>query len=171
MKHQYILAIDPSGNFYEGKGTTGWCVFNCGTEEIIEAGHIEAVHYESQIEYWNDIVELVIDKHKKHGKRLAVVIEDYLLYAHKAQNQVNSRMETPKLIGILEFICTINDIHYILQPASEVKNRWTLEILYHKGYVGLNKRKHIVPKTKQVLNKHSIDSVRHAIHYFKFKNN
>ena len=32
-------------------------------------------------------------------------MEDYMLYPNKAKSQVNSRMETPKLIGVIQLNC------------------------------------------------------------------
>ena len=35
MIYKYIIAIDPSGNFEEGKGTTGCCLFSAEQKQII----------------------------------------------------------------------------------------------------------------------------------------
>ena len=43
-KFKYILALDPSGNFSEGKGITGWCLMN-DKGELIETGVIKATTY------------------------------------------------------------------------------------------------------------------------------
>ena len=33
--YKYVLAFDPSGSFYEGKGTTGWCIMDTKTKEVL----------------------------------------------------------------------------------------------------------------------------------------
>ena len=34
MNSRYVLALDPSGAYKEGKGTTGWCLFDNETKQI-----------------------------------------------------------------------------------------------------------------------------------------
>lgn len=171
MNYKFILALDPSGNFTEGKGTTGWSLFNALDNKIIKADSISAKKFATQEEYWYKHMDLITDTSKKHKKQLVIVIEDYLLYASKAKDQINSRMETSKLIGILQLHCFTNGIPYIMQPASEVKKRWTNEILHYKGYIKLYKRKYTIPDTKVAIDRHCLDSIRHGVHYATFKNN
>ena len=165
--YKYILALDPSGNFHEGKGTTGWCLFNSSENRILTTDIIEAKSYESMQEYWNAHLKL-IKEFKYHYP--IVVVEDYLLYGSKAQNQVNSKMETPKLIGVLQHYLWEHLIPHAMQPASEVKTRWADTILAHKGYFDKKGQRYIMPKTQQPINKHVKDSIRHAVHYHTFKN-
>ena len=122
-------------------------------------------------DYWHEHIRL-IEKYKElYGTKMIVVIEDYLLYANKAQEQTNSRMETPKLIGILQHFCWLCDLDYYMQTASEVKTRWTNDILAHSGYIVVKNRGHAMPNKPDVLiNRHCLDSIRHAVHYKTFKN-
>lgn len=116
--------------------------------------------------YWYAHIKLL---NRLCTKQTILVIEDYLLYGSKRDNQINSRMETPKLIGALQLHCYRNHIHYILQPASEVKNRWTDKILDHKGYFCI-----VGSGTKigdKYISKHTKDAIRHAVHFNTFKNN
>lgn len=46
------------------------------------------------------------------------VIESYRVYAHKAQQHINSDLLTPKIIGRVETWTELNDIQLITQPAS-----------------------------------------------------
>ena len=32
---RYVLALDPSGSYYEGKGHTGWCLLDQETNKIV----------------------------------------------------------------------------------------------------------------------------------------
>src|SRR5690554_1200878 len=92
-----ILSIDPSGNFTEGKGTTGWSLLDefC---KVIACGQIKAEYFENKICYWKAIVSLIEELNSDY-----LVLEDFLLYAHKSNVQINSRFETSKLIGIIEY--------------------------------------------------------------------
>lgn len=158
-----ILAIDPSGNFHEGQGTTGWCLMNsdCKVEAI---GQVRAKDFETQYEYWDKILRIINDTFQYDF----LVIEDYRLYKHKASSQINSKMETPRLLGVIEY-CSKREVHY--QMAAQVKQRWKDELLCKKGY--LTKRQH-KSSTHYYLNgllttPHMRDAIRHAIHFIKFK--
>lgn len=158
-----ILAIDPSGNFNEGKGTTGWCVIT-EFKEIIFTGQIKADNYDTIYDYINKHVEII-----KELSPDIVVLEDFKLYADKALNQINSRFETPKLIGVLEYVCKQNDIPTFLQGASEVKNRWNDDILVYNNILHKNNNRYYIGD--KVISEHIRDSIRHGIHFVTFKLN
>lgn len=166
-----ILSLDPSGNFSEGKGTTGWCLFNKTKMEIVETGSISAKDYQSSLDYWDAHIKLLKDTicfTETNEATLEVVMEDYLLYRDKAENQINSRLETPKLIGIIQYVLwKTYGIKVSFQLASQVKPRWTNDILLHKGYIGKSYSFYIAPNKKR-LNRHVLDSIRHAVHYATF---
>ena len=124
-----ILCIDPSGNYNEGKGTTGWSLLNENIN-IIACGQLLASEYKSKEEYWNNVIKLIINMNPD-----TIVLEDFLLYAHKSNNQINSRFETPKLIGLIEMYAWENKIPIHLQRAVDVKNRWTDDILVKKNII------------------------------------
>lgn len=163
-----LLSLDPSGAFTEGKGTTGYCFYDADLNQIIECADISAYSYATKEEYWHAHIDLI--KHfKEQYPEFIVVIEDYLLYAHKAESQINSRLETPKLIGILQHWCWDNNIPVRMQIAGEVKNRWNNDVLIHKGVLIEKGRGYAIASTGQSVNKHCIDAIRHAIHYATFK--
>lgn len=168
MKYKYVLGIDPSGNFNEGKGTTGCCLFNAEKDCIVETKSIYANSYTTQHDYWQAVL-MYITKVAYKYKSIIVIIEDYLLYATKASSQINSKMETPKLIGILEYYCEECNIPTRLQPAHLVKNRWDNNILLHKGYVIQKGRQLRTPQNKPI-DRHATDAIRHAVHYSTFIN-
>jgi hypothetical protein len=170
MTYDYILALDPSGSFNEGKGTTGWCVLEEASQVITMSGELNAKSYKCIETYWQAHLQLIADLKKRYGKRLVVVIEDFILYAQKAQAQINSRLETPKLIGILQYYCYTQQIPYHMQLASQVKKRWNDQILHYKGYVATQKRQLVIPRTNVRLSRHCKDAIRHAVHYSTFKN-
>lgn len=162
--NRYILAFDPSGNFNEGKGTTGWCLYDTETKKIVKFGAIKASKYESPMEYWSAHIKLIDDL---VGYALTVVIEDYLLYSNRADSQINSRFETPKLIGMLQYELYMRGIKTVFQTASLVKNRWTDAILVHKGLIRQQGGSYYLAETK--LSDHSRDAIRHAVHYATFR--
>ena len=156
-----ILAIDPSGNFNEGKGTTGWCLID-ENRNILAFGQIKASDYSSSYKYINSHI-LLISKYNPEY----LVIEDFKLYADKAKNQINSRFETPKLIGILEYYCQTHEIKTYLQSVNEVKTRWNDYILVYNNIIQQHGNKYYLNDI--VISDHIRDAIRHAIHFVTFK--
>lgn len=165
----YVLAFDPSGSFQEGKGVTGWCLVKRRSKksiEVIKSGVIRAKDYNTAMDYYIAHLKLIDkmdrnynDLHTYIKRKLHIVIEDYRLYASKADCQINSRMETCQLIGILKYYCYTKNLHYTLQMAGEVKTRWTDDRLVNKGIE--------LPVTNE--RRHIKDAIRHAIHFIYFK--
>ena len=156
-----ILAIDPSGNFNEGKGTTGWSLFT-DNKELLNFGQIKASDYDNVYEYTQEHINLIT----KYTPDI-VVIEDFKLYADKAKNQINSRFETPKLIGTLQFYCYKNNIPTFLQSANEVKTRWNDDILLYYNIIQKHGNKYYINEI--LVSDHIRDSIRHGIHFTTFK--
>jgi hypothetical protein len=170
MYYKWIIALDPSGAFYEGKGTTGYSIFHADENKFIDKGVIQAAGFPCAEAYWDKHLQLLNSIiFSARGKRLhkpektIIVIEDYLLYANRAQAQINSHFETSKLIGIIQHWCYKNKITYCMHHAGLVKTRWTDEILAHKGYLKKN-------GTKWEVCEHTRDSMRHAVHFATFEN-
>lgn len=156
-----ILALDPSGNFTEGKGTTGWSLFD-ENFNVIACGQKLAINYECKEEYWASIIELIS---KLKPDRL--VVEDFLLYATKSNSQINSRFETPKLIGIIELYAYKNKLPITLQRAVDVKERWKDDILVNKNIISKNNNRYYAGGV--MISEHVRDSIRHGAHYIKYK--
>jgi len=118
--------------------------------------------------YWEAVLDII--KNYVDSKTI-LVCEDYLLYATKTAEQINSRMETPKLIGVIQHACWKNHIPYYMQTAGEVKNRWTNEILAYKRLIVKHGRGWR-PATGDcsTYTHHSLDAIRHAVHYATFRN-
>lgn len=169
-RYDYILAIDPSGNFNEGHGTTGWSLIDYNTN-LIECDYISAIGYDCSEEYWNAHVELITKFSQKYHKKLMVVIEDYKLYQNRSQSQINSKMETCRLIGLLQWHCWKLGQPYTLQMATQVKNRWSDKVLFTDNIIYREGNKIIHnPSKKPITLCHIRDSFRHAMHYATFKN-
>ncbi len=169
--HRYVLALDPSGSFYEGKGTTGYVLYDTKKQLFIVCGSLFAKNYRSAEAYWDAVIDLLRFYKTRYGKQLMLVCEDYLLYASKLEDQINSRMETCKLIGAIQLYCHQHGLVYYMQTASEVKKRWANKILLYKGYI-MPYRRGYKPTSGNcdTYTHHTLDAIRHAIHYATFKN-
>lgn len=164
--NKIVLALDPSGNFYEGKGTTGWCASRDGY--IFRAGQISSAEHSTQMEYWAEVIKLIKDL-KEEFYEITVVCEDYRLYASASQAQINSNLETPQLIGAIKWVCYRMKIPIVFQMAAEVKGRWSNEVLLKKGIIFRTRSNESFKLGQLILHRHSMDAVRHCLHYNTFK--
>lgn len=170
-KYKHILALDPSGNFEEGKGTTGWVVMNY-KEKLIASGAIAAIHYRTKEEYYEAIIDLINKNYNKYRDGgFIVVMEDYVLYRDKAITQTNSKMETCRLLGILQYHCWLYKIPYTMQLAASVKHRWSNELLLRERILYQDRDGLHHTETKYWMNvPHILDAFRHAIHFCLCRN-
>lgn len=154
-----VLVLDPSGNFIEGKGTTGWALYNEG--KLISVGQVRAEETNSQIEFWIDQLNL-IDTFKPD----ILVVESFALYANKRHEQIGSEFETSQIIGVLKYHAYKLGIHYVAQPPS-IKPRYTNKILLHKGIISQDKhnRYHAVGLP---ISGHILDAIRHGEYFEHF---
>lgn len=159
-----IIIFDPSGNWNEGKGTTGIC-YAWSKGELYRVGELEAKKFDSPEAYWDEHIKL-LENHLKVVGDLEVVMEGFRLYGHKSKEQTNSQFETPQLIGIIRHWCYKNEIPLKIQYAVEVKNRWSDEILLKNEII--TKKGSVRYFKNQVLNNHKTDAIRHAMHYLTF---
>jgi hypothetical protein len=155
-----ILGIDPSGNFDEGKGTTGMCLLEPGTTNITETIEVKATEHSNPYSYWQDNIWQIEPWY-------TVSMEDYLLYADKSSSQINSKFETVQLIGLIKYFCWENDVPLYMRNAGQVKKRWDNDILEHKGYiVKYSKRRWATAyEPDKPISRHVLDAIRHAVHY------
>ena len=169
MSYKTILAIDPSGNYEEGKGTTGTCLIDCIVGTILNTKDIHACHYKSKEEYWQAHCDYIQQVYQTHPNTL-IVIEDFTLDPRRAMQQSHSKMETPKLIGILQLHCQQHNIPYKMQRAVEVKNRWADHILEFKKYIIKKNRMYYTSVSNYPISRHCKDAIRHAVHCMTFYN-
>lgn len=158
-----ILAIDPSGNFKEGKGTSGFCFIEDGKPFLLS--ELKADGFEYAEDYWISHLSLI-----KQYKPDAVVVEGYRLYNHKgmkASSQSNSELETVQLIGAIKVFCRENLIPLDIQYASEVKARWHEDVLVRQGY--LEKKGNRYYFKGEITNTHKRDALKHGLHYVRYK--
>ena len=155
-----ILALDPSGNYHEGKGTTGWAYYY--DFKLVAVGQLRAEEHKTQTNYWISHIKLI-----ESMKPDILVVEDYKLYASAKNAQINSELETPQLIGILKIHCSMEQIHLRLQPA-QIKHRFSNEILLHKNIVSQDTQKRYYA-TGIPITRHILDAIRHGEYYINFK--
>lgn len=160
---KYILGIDPSGNYNEGKGTTGWVLLDTVTNKIITFGSITATDYQNIYDYWDAHIVLIDELAGYHP---SVVIEDYRLYHNRAMNQVNSQLETPRLIGVLTYECYKRNYKIALQTAVSVKTRWSDTLLVKKGFMKEKNKRYYIQDRR--VSDHIRDALRHAVHLSVF---
>ncbi len=167
----HVLGIDPSGAFEEGKGTTGWCILEAVPKVVVKKGSLFAGNFDTAVAYWQAHVRLLeyADRHFC-GHNIHVVMEDYLLYADKAETQIHSRFETSQLIGILRMNCDSMGLPLRIQTAGEVKRRWSNEVLVRKEVIRPKGRGYILVATGEHINRHELDALRHALHLSYFYN-
>ena len=160
---RYILALDPSGSYKEGLGTTGWCLIDQDTKKIIKFGYIYAGDYSCQFKYWEAHIDLIDSLTGYHPD---VVIEDYLLYGDRVTAQINSRLETPQLLGIIKYECYKRGLFIYIQTALQVKIRWNDDILIKKGFINKKGNKYRIGSV--TVSDHIRDSIRHGVHYMTY---
>lgn len=169
-RYEYILAFDPSGNFSEGKGTTGWVLMNA-KEKLLDRGEIFAKDYKCPEEYWDAHIDLIRKYNKRYGTQLIVVIEEYVLYRDRSLSQTNSKMETSRLIGVIQHFCWRIKQDYTMQLASAVKHRWSDELLLREQILYKHRGKMIHTDSNIPINvTHTRDAFRHAIHFAVCRN-
>jgi hypothetical protein len=164
-----VLAIDPSGSFKHGSGTSGWCVVDKETGKIIGLGNIKAKDFETREKYFN--------KHKQIAQLYihdVLVIENFILYQSTASSLFNQELETSELIG---FICGFEEEKgkkVIRQKAQLIKtvlkkNNILLELVNQTE----EKLTFKTSKSDRVqwyfegvrISNHIVDAIRHAYYY------
>jgi len=164
-----VLAIDPSGNFVEGKGSTGWILaeveyYRPTKFTILKKGTVSANDYETRYKYWWAVTELFREP-VSH-----VIVEDYKLYNHKgakAQMQSYSQLETPRLIGVLEYMLEGLRIPYTFQMATEVR-MYTEDTLVYQGLLTRKNKRHLlrVAGLDVSCNEHERMAYKHFLRWF-----
>lgn len=154
-----VLCFDPSGNFEEGNGTTGWALFVNG--ELKRFGDVKANDYSRLEHYWREISLLIRDAQPDE-----VVIEDYRLFGHKAKQQSWSALETPQLIGFMRMYCFEYSIPVIFQSPKD-KVRVADPQLERLGVI--EKSGNTYYCLDKPTNLHQRDAIRHGVFYHRYR--
>ena len=167
----FVLGIDPSGSFHEGKGTTGMWVLKRSSKKVLSTKRvmeIKAVDYASAPAYWHahlQAIKAAVDMYPG----IVVSLEDYILYESKAMAQSNSKLETSRLIGAIQVFCWFNNIPLYIRPAVIAKSRWRNETLVRKGVLREENGLYYYDKNSKPVSRHCLDALRHAMHCMLFE--
>jgi hypothetical protein len=141
-------------------GTTGACIMEDGV--ITKLTEVQARAYNSEVVYWAKHRNMIEYYYPDY-----VVVEGFKLYGHKALDQTNSELPTSQLIGIIKMVCYDLKIPLTIQFASEVKTRWSEDVLVAKGILELKNGLYLW--NGQRTNAHKRDALRHALHFSRYK--
>jgi hypothetical protein len=107
---EWLLSIDPGE-------TTGYC-------KLAHDGHtIKNIQWGT----WKGIADFVNNIHIFRNTETPIntcIIEDYIIYPHKAISHTGSRVLTAREIGRIELICYVDAIPIAFQLASAAKQAW-----------------------------------------------
>ncbi|NCU41499.1 MAG: hypothetical protein EOM19_02105 [Candidatus Moranbacteria bacterium] len=169
-----VLAIDPSGSFKYGSGTSGWCVVDGETKEIVALGNIKAKDFKTREEYFDD--------HKRIAtkyKHDVLVIENFILYKNTASSMFNQELETSELIGVICDFEKEKKRKIVRQNAQQIKtilkkNHILLSIINEREKrltfrTGKKDRVQWFFEEKRISN-HIVDAIRHAFYYITKQN-
>lgn len=104
MAEYSYLAIDPGD-------TSGWATFD-------DQGNLTGMGQFKDTNFVAEITELL------HSDLKHVIIEDYVLFKHRAMAQTNSRgrqLKTAKMVGKIEMLCDLKGVPYTKQESSRYK--------------------------------------------------
>lgn len=137
MEPVVYLALDPGDN-------TGWCTFDANGE-IVNQGLC------SNLDGRESLYNLLQEMHKEVRLKL-VICENYALFPWKSKEQSWSDLNTPRVIGVIEYWCYLTKIELELQPPNikMIAYRWA----------GLTPA-----KNKKM--SHSLDAYVHGIYYLQ----
>lgn len=158
-----ILAIDPSGNFEDGKGHTG-LAWSYDSWEHVYVISINAKKYTKRVEYWDAVVSCIRELHNKKdaGHDVHVVMEKYVTRSNGFTTGKVS--ETAMLIGVLTYWCEVWDISYTMQSPSQAKTRYTDTHLC-KLFPALEQKGNRYYLNGVCTNDHERDALRHLAFY------
>jgi hypothetical protein len=156
-----VLCFDPSGNFKEGNGHTGWAYFVGG--KLITFGEVKASDFTTVEGYWHGIISDILEE-IVHSPDV-IVCENYQLFENKAKSQSWSHLETPQLIGYLRMWAWHERIRWVEQRPSD-KVRVADPILVRMGVLEQKgSRYRCMGKST---NLHMRDAIRHGIFFHRF---
>lgn len=116
---------------------------------------------------WSGLEELagIVDSQLFVGPDV-LVLEDYRIYASKAQYHVGSQVYTIREIGRIEWFAFQEDIPVIYQMAAQAKGRWPNSRM--KMYPAVARfLEHPALKRYKEKRKHIIDAYRHLLTYLE----
>jgi len=127
-----LLSIDPGKH-------VGWAIFENGT--VKDLGAISGVE---KFDEWLHEVPA------KYGPVDVVVMEDFRLFRHKAQQQIGSRFEASQVIGLVTSWARRNKAELVMQNAD---------------ILGIAPKWSKMPMPKDHSKSHHVSAYNHAFYY------
>jgi hypothetical protein len=160
------IAIDPSGNFEDGKGHTGVAYIEGSDWNTVKSKSINAKDFETRYDYWNAVKKVIQDIGIEH-RSAQIVIESYVTRTNGFT--IGKMPETAMLIGVLVYFCEMYKIPYYLQNASQAKTRFKDNLL--PDYIpGLELKEHGRYYLKgKLTNDHERDALKHLLYFKRYK--
>lgn len=100
MSEAAYLAIDPGD-------TTGWATFR------VDGSAITYGQWTGKEAVYDNLVQMLHDEPIQ-----LIILEDFRLYPWKSMEQAWSQLNTVRIIGAIECICTLRKLKYVLQSTS-----------------------------------------------------
>ena len=160
------LAIDPSGNFSEGKGHTGIAGLTDNKWDTVFTKSVNAADYDTRFEYWTAIKKVIQD-YVIERTPIQVVIESYVV---RANGFTTGKMpETAMLIGVLVYFCEMHNIPVYFQSPSQAKTRFRDDLLptYLSQMTVTDKNRYYLGK--KLTNDHERDALKHLLYFKRYK--
>jgi hypothetical protein len=154
-----VLSFDPSGNYNEGYGTSGYSISLDGNLPH-KLADIRAENYTTRQSYWfahRVLIECTLPDY--------IVIESYRLFGHKSKEQSGSSLETPQLIGYLEMVAYELNIPTYLQDPS-TKQRHADTVLVSMGIIEKKGTRYFYHG--ELTNLHQRDALRHDMYFNRY---
>lgn len=161
------IAIDPSGNFEEGKGHTGIAIIEDNDWESVEVLSISAKDYASRHDYWASVVGFVSTYCDKETN---VVIESYVTRMNGFT--IGKQSETAMFIGVIVWTLETWGIPYTFQAPSAAKSRFKDELLpkyYPKLVLDTSTGKNRYLYDGTLISDHIRDAMKHLLYFKRYK--
>ncbi len=162
----WYMAIDPSGSYNEGKGSTGIALMYGDDMTNLTSYDIKAKHFENRHDYWKEIMSHPI----LLSKNITVIIETFVVRSNGFL--VGKMPETSLFIGALVWELEKRNIPYVFQNPSQAKTRFKDENLgkYLTNYeIRKDKRgRNLYYLNDKQLNDHQRDAIKHLLYYKRY---
>lgn len=113
----YILGFDPGE-------TTGYCLVIYNTVEEVGDNPLDSrvkINAHGEFKDFDGLDEVIW----YYGVDTSIIVcEDYIIYPNRTASHSLDRVNPARMIGTLEYIAHTNDSEFVLQPASQAKQRW-----------------------------------------------
>lgn len=162
------IAIDPSGNFEEGKGHTGIAIIDDADWENVKVLSISAKDFPSRHAYWSEIVQTLAKWCA--GKPARVVVESYVTRMNGFT--IGKQSETAMVLGVIVYELEELGVPFYFQAPSAAKTRFKDELLpkyYPKLVLDISTGKHRYLYDGTLISDHIRDAMKHLLYFKRYK--